>query len=305
MVGVTAGAERRLTEKKVTELKKDLEALQAQLEVERGRAKRQVDLAVRARPTSRGNHEGTATAHVSTAESSAHAVAETSVLVEVNERFVLVPDEAVYLLVVETQTPLDTVVLQSSTALQLFQGSQSMAFASHGISGGARGNHGGESLEPELIISVSPVSGIPMPSTSSSIIGADAPSSSNGLLATVRCVNTSRMHVKVVTTEGQSGSLVAYVLPHGHNQLCRMLTFAVKPLSLHRRVGHTKTEKGADFEARGLGAKRVDESGSVDEGPELHTVTMKGNFTLADVHSWVAVCLPDVPERYKKNVALI
>jgi Bardet-Biedl syndrome 7 protein len=60
--------------------------------------------------------------------------------------------------------------------------------------------------------------------------------SGNYLLATYRCqVNTTRLEVKVRTTEGQTGELRAYVTLMLQPKCCQVRIYPIKPLSLHTR----------------------------------------------------------------------
>lgn len=96
----------------------------------------------------------------------------------------------------------------------------------------------------------------------------------NFLLATYRCqANTTRLELKIRSIEGQYGSIQVYVTPRLHPKVCQMKTFPVKPLSLHRRTH--------DF----------------DETRPLNSLTLTGTFSQAEMHAWVAFCLPESPER--------
>ncbi|KAK4887270.1 hypothetical protein RN001_003541 [Aquatica leii] len=96
----------------------------------------------------------------------------------------------------------------------------------------------------------------------------------NFLLATYRCqVNTNRLELKIRTIEGQYGTLQAYVTPIIQPKCCQVKQFEIKPLSMHLRV-HT-----------------------FDRKRPVNALTIKGQFSLAEIHSWVYQCIPEVPEK--------
>ncbi|XP_046853164.1 Bardet-Biedl syndrome 7 protein homolog [Xenia sp. Carnegie-2017] len=96
----------------------------------------------------------------------------------------------------------------------------------------------------------------------------------NFLLATYRCqANTTRLELKIRSIEGQYGTLQAYITPRIQPKTCQVRQYSIKPLSLHQRV-HSFNEENA-----------------------LNTLKLTGPFSLAEVHSWVCFCLPEVPER--------
>ncbi|XP_049938325.1 Bardet-Biedl syndrome 7 protein homolog isoform X1 [Schistocerca serialis cubense] len=103
-------------------------------------------------------------------------------------------------------------------------------------------------------------------------------SSGNHLLVTYRCqVNVTRLEVKLRTVEGQYGTLRAYVTPLAQPKSCTLKTFAIKPLSLHARCHHP------------------------DQTRPFNVLTLKGSFSLAEVHTWICFCLPEVPEKPPMN----
>ncbi|CAG0915803.1 unnamed protein product [Notodromas monacha] len=96
----------------------------------------------------------------------------------------------------------------------------------------------------------------------------------NHLLATYRCqANTTRLEVKIRTIEGQYGTLQAYIIPRVQPKSCVVRAFPIKPLSLHTRT--------KEF----------------DNNRPFSVLILKGNFSFAEVHSWVFSCLPEIPER--------
>ncbi|RZB77484.1 Bardet-Biedl syndrome 7 protein -like, partial [Asbolus verrucosus] len=103
---------------------------------------------------------------------------------------------------------------------------------------------------------------------------ASDPSVGNFLLATYRCqINTNRLEIKIRTIEGQHGLLQAYVTPMVQPKCSRLKQYEIKPLSLHYRIY------------------------KFDENRTFNTLTLKGTFSLAEIHTWVSQCLPEVPEK--------
>ncbi|XP_047143361.1 Bardet-Biedl syndrome 7 protein homolog [Hydra vulgaris] len=101
-----------------------------------------------------------------------------------------------------------------------------------------------------------------------------APESGNFLLATYRCqANTTRIELKIRTIEGQYGLLQAYVTPRMQPKTSQVRQYQIKPLSLHQR------------------------SHVFDEERPFNVLKLTGNFSLAEVHSWIFYTLPEVPER--------
>ncbi|XP_035280608.1 Bardet-Biedl syndrome 7 protein isoform X1 [Anguilla rostrata] len=96
----------------------------------------------------------------------------------------------------------------------------------------------------------------------------------NFLLATYRCqANTTRLELKVRSIEGQYGTLQAYITPRLQPKTCQVRQYQIKPLSLHQRTH------------------------SIDQDRPMNTLTLVGQFSLAEIHSWVVFCLPEVPEK--------
>ncbi|KAL4641776.1 Bardet-Biedl syndrome 7 protein [Arapaima gigas] len=102
----------------------------------------------------------------------------------------------------------------------------------------------------------------------------DSESNGNFLLATYRCqANTTRLELKVRSIEGQYGTLQAYITPRLQPKTCQVRQYQIKPLSLHQRT-HT-----------------------IDQNRPMNTLSLTGQFSFAEIHSWVVFCLPEVPEK--------
>jgi len=104
---------------------------------------------------------------------------------------------------------------------------------------------------------------------------------STGLLATYRCQEvTNRLELHVRTSEGRYGQLQAFVWPRVQPKTCCAASYAIKPLSLHTRLLDSTDERDL---------------------PTVNTLKISGSFTLAEVHSWVVACLPEVPARLQSD----
>ncbi|MCJ8733779.1 hypothetical protein PDJAM_G00227570 [Pangasius djambal] len=102
----------------------------------------------------------------------------------------------------------------------------------------------------------------------------DSEPNGNFLLATYRCqANTTRLELKVRSIEGQYGTLQAYVTPRLQPKTCQVRQYQIKPLSLHQRIH------------------------SIDHGRPMNNLRLVGQFSFAEIHSWVVFCLPEVPEK--------
>ncbi|XP_059481988.1 Bardet-Biedl syndrome 7 protein homolog [Neocloeon triangulifer] len=155
--------------------------------------------------------------------------------IEINDKFTLIQNEAVYLLSIEVQTPIDNVLIQSNTPLLILDVERNSAVVSHSASDPESGNH---------------------------------------LLVTYRCqVNTTRLEVKVQTTEGRAGELRAYVTVSMQPKCCRLIKYPIKPLSLHQRSHDLALDR------------------------PYNSLRLTGEFSLAEVHSWIGLCVPEVPEK--------
>ncbi|CAH1160086.1 unnamed protein product [Phaedon cochleariae] len=94
------------------------------------------------------------------------------------------------------------------------------------------------------------------------------------LLATYRCqINTNSLKMKIGTIEGKKGTLQAYVTPLVQPKCSRVMRYDIKALSLHYRLHQ------------------------FDNNRPFNVLTIKGPFSLAEIHSWIGQCLPEVPEK--------
>ncbi|KAJ8951664.1 hypothetical protein NQ318_012205 [Aromia moschata] len=96
----------------------------------------------------------------------------------------------------------------------------------------------------------------------------------NYLLATYRCqMNTNRIETKIRTIEGQKGLLQVYITPMMQPKCSRLVQYEIKALSLHYRIYQFDTNR------------------------PFNVLSLKGPFSLAEIHSWLGMCLPEVPEK--------
>eukprot|EP01060_Flectonema_neradi_P019649 TRINITY_DN268_c2_g1_i1.p1 TRINITY_DN268_c2_g1~~TRINITY_DN268_c2_g1_i1.p1 ORF type:complete len:730 (+),score=132.00 TRINITY_DN268_c2_g1_i1:112-2301(+) len=105
------------------------------------------------------------------------------------------------------------------------------------------------------------------------IVSTSDPEGAGKVLASYRCTeSTSRIEIKVRTVEGQHGTLEAYIIPFLTPKTCQMTSYSIKPLSLHQRL---------------------------NDAPALpnccNLMKVDGSFTVTEMHSWIAQCLPEVP----------
>ncbi|XP_011884638.1 Bardet-Biedl syndrome 7 protein isoform X2 [Papio anubis] len=154
----------------------------------------------------------------------------------INDKFTLNKDDASYSLILEVQTAIDNVLIQSDVPIDLLDVDKNSA-----------------------VVSFS---------------SCDSESNDNFLLATYRCqANTTRLELKIRSIEGQYGTLQAYVTPRIQPKTCQVRQYHIKPLSLHQRTHF------------------------IDHDRPMNTLTLTGQFSFAEVHSWVVFCLPEVPEK--------
>ncbi|XP_030781137.1 Bardet-Biedl syndrome 7 protein isoform X2 [Rhinopithecus roxellana] len=154
----------------------------------------------------------------------------------INDKFTLNKDDASYSLILEVQTAIDNVLIQSDVPIDLLDVDKNSA-----------------------VVSFS---------------SCDSESNDNFLLATYRCqADTTRLELKIRSIEGQYGTLQAYVTPRIQPKTCQVRQYHIKPLSLHQRTHF------------------------IDHDRPMNTLTLTGQFSFAEVHSWVVFCLPEVPEK--------
>jgi len=98
---------------------------------------------------------------------------------------------------------------------------------------------------------------------------------SNPLLATYRMQEPgTRFQIRLRTVEGLHGTISCFVLPQTNPKTAHLVSLAVKPLSLHEKVNEPP-------------------SGDVP----MNELTLKGNFTMANMHQWLGLCVNELPAR--------
>jgi len=210
-------------QKRVKAVKKEIEALQARLEAERGKYASSV---------------------------SSEMIAVQSDL-KVRHTFALSEGEACYRLNIEISKPLEFVLLQSDVPMEVLDTVRAEA---------------GETVEQAKV-----------DDDSSAIVSRTKVGHSNLLLATYRVTdNATRLTIRLRTIEGRYGNLNAYIVPKGKPKTAQAATYQIRPLSLHRRL------------------PALPESAAARPMSELR---LTGTFSLAELHSWVCLALPEVPER--------
>ncbi|XP_071442131.1 BBSome complex member BBS7-like isoform X2 [Hetaerina americana] len=118
-------------------------------------------------------------------------------IIHVTSDMTMNKENSSYILTIETQVPLDSVLLQSNIPLDLQDIEKNSAVVSYSKCDSGSDNH---------------------------------------LLASYRCqVNARKLVVEVYTKEGGAGTLQAYVTPQLQPKCCRVLQFPIRPLSLHTR----------------------------------------------------------------------
>ncbi|ERL95602.1 hypothetical protein D910_00029, partial [Dendroctonus ponderosae] len=158
-------------------------------------------------------------------------------LIPVNSTFVLDRKTATYLLILEAPTAIDNILIECNSQVDLLDVEKNTAVVSYSLDTHSK-------AKPHL-------------------------------LATYRCqINTSRIELKIQTSEGEKGVLQAYVSPVLQPKCSRLLQFDIKALSLHYRVNEY-----------------------TDLDRPYSQLKLKGTFTLAEIHNWISQCLPEVPEK--------
>ncbi|KAI4482217.1 hypothetical protein M0804_008768 [Polistes exclamans] len=104
------------------------------------------------------------------------------------------------------------------------------------------------------------------------------PKEGNFILATYRCqINTNRLEMKLRTIEGQPGTLQIYVTSQVQPKCCRRILVPIYALSSHKR-------------------QHIEDAETLAGGP-FNELRLSGNFTVAEMHAWLSLVLPDIPER--------
>eukprot|EP00803_Ostreobium_quekettii_P008434 evm.model.scf_181EXC.4 EVM.evm.TU.scf_181EXC.4 scf_181EXC:15301-18457(+) len=109
------------------------------------------------------------------------------------------------------------------------------------------------------------------------ILSRSTPSRQSGdkVLATYRCQEaTHRLEIKFRAQEGKAGKLQLIVLPNVTPKTAQIIEHRIKPLCLHERLPQEPQDK-----------------------VPMSEVTVSGQFSLSEFHTWLDACLSDVPPR--------
>lgn len=106
------------------------------------------------------------------------------------------------------------------------------------------------------------------------------PEQPNQVLVTFRCqANTTRLEIRIRPVEGQHGTLSVYILSRITPKSCQTRSYAIQPLSLHKRQ-YSNTQ--IDYP---------------------NTLTIDGDFSMNDTHTWLRLCIPEVPEKLNMTIS--
>ncbi|XP_043268965.1 Bardet-Biedl syndrome 7 protein-like isoform X2 [Venturia canescens] len=134
------------------------------------------------------------------------------------------------------------------------------------------------SIDNVLIQSDTPIELVDESNNAVVSLSACNPEEGNFVLATFRCQsNTNRLETRLRPVEGQSGTLQVYVTSQIQPKCCRRIRLPIYALSLHARL-------------------HEDESDKLSGGP-YNELRLTGAFTVAEMHAWLSLALPDIPER--------
>ncbi|XP_043257264.1 Bardet-Biedl syndrome 7 protein-like [Colletes gigas] len=130
-----------------------------------------------------------------------------------------------------------------------------------------------------LVQSDTPIKLLDVESNSAVVsLSACNPRDGNFVLATYRCqVNTNHLEMRLRTIEGQPGVLQIYVTSQVQPKCCRRISIPIYALSLHVRQHETDDTEFS--------------------GKSFNELKLIGSFTVAEMHAWLSLILPDVPER--------
>ncbi|XP_020292035.1 Bardet-Biedl syndrome 7 protein homolog isoform X3 [Pseudomyrmex gracilis] len=135
------------------------------------------------------------------------------------------------------------------------------------------------SIDNVLIQSDTPVDLLETENNSAVVsLSACDPREGNFVLATYRCqINTNRLEMRFRSIEGQPGTLQIYVTSQVQPKRCRKISAPIYALSLHVR--------------------QYEENDATQLSGPFNELKLNGNFTIAEMHAWLSMALPDVPER--------
>lgn len=100
------------------------------------------------------------------------------------------------------------------------------------------------------------------------------------VLVTFRCqTNTSRLEIRLRPVEGQHGIITIYVISRITPKSCQTKSYNIQPLSLHKRqYSNTRIENP-------------------------NTLAITGSFGINDAHTWLQMCIPEIPEKLSRTIS--
>ena len=93
--------------------------------------------------------------------------------------------------------------------------------------------------------------------------------------------NITRFTWKFRVTEGEQGTLIAFVASKRIPKTSQCCQFSIKALSLHSSIFEIEEKELANT--------------------PINTLQMKGDWTLRSFNSWLSQCIPDVPSRVSNS----
>jgi Bardet-Biedl syndrome 7 protein len=163
----------------------------------------------------------------------------------VQQKLVLDSENAYYRLSVETDINIETVGVQSDVAIDLV-----------------------DAETPSVIISNNKIDG------SGGQVG--TLSASSKFLATFRCTElTKRLEILIRTVEGQYGTVEAFILPKLSPRISKVVSFTIKPLSMHERIHEIPTNLNRN----------------------MNKLSITGTFSQSEMHAWVSRTVEGIPDK--------
>ncbi|KAI6218532.1 hypothetical protein M3Y99_01702500 [Aphelenchoides fujianensis] len=179
---------------------------------------------------------------------------------QINDRFVLNKDLACYTLSIELTIAIEYIFLQSDVNVELLDVEKNSA-----------------------VISITPPD----------------PQNENNLLAVYRCqADITRMEIRIRSIEGQFGTLRAFVVPRLQLKTCQVSgtirnrksgswAMVVAQMRVPQRSARTRSKPLALHE-------RIH---TLDTTRPMNTLTFSGNFSITEAHSWLVLCVSQIPDR--------
>ncbi|XRB13940.1 Bardet-Biedl syndrome 7 protein [Pseudoscourfieldia marina] len=206
-------------------------------------------------------------------QQSSSLIAGSTNLAKVNGTFTLNPEDASYMLSVELPVPIFSVALHANVKMELLDTDATVAIVSETKDptlqkAGRRS--GGENGESGIQLS-NTIGRYGAPSAG----GEDSSSIEEGeTLVTYRlCRDQGLARISIRVREGQVGALNVYIIPRVAPKTTRIASFKLKPLCLHMRTGE------------------------YDDSRPSNELKVIGKFTVAEIHMWVGMCLPEIPTK--------